>query len=82
MEHNGKTVITREYPEVCTKGKERYYPINNETNNNLYAKYKELSEKDKKIKFAGRLGEYKYYDMDEIIEKALKLVYEELSDEK
>ena len=67
-----KTVITREYPSEWKEGDEPYYPVNNERNNELYLKYKELADKEKKVIFGGRLGEYKYYDMDEIIEKVLK----------
>lgn len=73
-----KTVITREYPDEWNKEKEPYYPINNEKNNNLYEKYKELAEKDDKVIFGGRLGQYKYYDMDKVIGSALELVNIEL----
>lgn len=73
-----KTVITREYPDSWKKEKEAYYPINNEKNNFLYAKYKELSEKDTNIIFGGRLGQYKYYDMHKVIEEALRCVHEEV----
>lgn len=72
-----KTVITREYPDNWVKGKEPYYPINNEKNNTLYEKYKELAEKEQNIIFGGRLGQYKYYDMHKIIEEALKCVKNE-----
>ena len=51
-----------------------YYPMNDEKNNNLYAKYKELASKEDKVVFGGRLGEYKYYDMDKTIRSALDLV--------
>ena len=61
-----KTVITKEFPEEWEKGEEPYYPINNEKNNSLYNKYRELSENQNKIIFGGRLGEYKYYDMDKL----------------
>lgn len=67
-----KTVITREYPSEWKEGDEPYYPINDERNNELYLKYKELADKEEKVIFGGRLGEYKYYDMDKIIEKVLK----------
>lgn len=73
-----KTIITREYPDSWTKEKEPYYPINNEKNNKLYSKYKELADKDEKVIFGGRLGEYKYYDMDKVIERALDCVKQEL----
>ena len=74
-----KTVISREYSDKWTLGKEPYYPINNEKNNKLYEKYKLLSEKDKSVIFGGRLGEYKYYDMHKVIEEALKCVRRELN---
>ena len=73
-----KTVITREYPESWDKKKEAYYPINNDKNNNLYEKYSELSKQDNKIIFGGRLGKYKYYDMDKVIEEALNTIKNEL----
>lgn len=69
-----KTVVTREYPDTWTKEKEAYYPINNDRNNDLYNQYKELAEKDEKVIFGGRLGQYKYYDMDKVIAEALKCV--------
>ena len=67
-----KTVITKEYPSEWKEGDEPYYPVNNKRNNELYLKYKKLAAREKKVIFGGRLGEYKYYDMDEIIEKVLK----------
>ena len=73
-----KTIITREYPDKWSQEKEPYYPINNEKNNNLYEKYKECASQDKNIIFGGRLGQYKYYDMDKVIESALQTVKEEL----
>lgn len=75
--NQNKTIITREYPKEWKKGYEPYYPINNEKNNNIYEKYKKLSEKDINVIFGGRLGTYKYYDMDKIIEEALKVVEDE-----
>lgn len=72
----GKTIISREYSDKWDSSKEPYYPINNEKNNELYKKYKELADKDSKVIFGGRLGQYKYYDMDKVIEEALKLVRE------
>ena len=72
-----KTVITREYPAIWEKGKEPYYPINNEKNNSIYSKYKELAEKETNIIFGGRLAEYKYYDMHNVIEKALECIEKE-----
>jgi UDP-galactopyranose mutase len=67
-----KTVITREYPDSWEKGKERYYPVNDEVNNLKYVLYKKMAEKisDKYI-FGGRLSEYKYYDMHQVIGSAL-----------
>ena len=66
-----KTVITREYPSEWKEGDEPYYPVNNERNNELYLKYKELAAKEENVIFGGRLGEYKYYDMDKIIGRIL-----------
>ena len=73
-----KTVITKEYPTTWNKGDEPYYPINNDENNEIYAKYKELADKEDKVIFGGRLGQYKYYDMHHVIEQALNCVKEEL----
>lgn len=66
-----KTVISREYSSEWKPGDEPYYPVNDEKNSMLYAKYKELAEKEEKVIFGGRLGEYKYYDMDRVIAAAL-----------
>lgn len=66
-----KTVITKEYPSEWKEGDEPYYPVNDEKNNELYEKYRELAEKETNVIFGGRLGEYKYYDMDKVIEKVL-----------
>ena len=66
-----KTVISREYSSEWRKGDEPYYPVNDEKNSILYLKYKELADKEKNAIFGGRLGEYKYYDMDQVIESAL-----------
>ena len=76
-----KTVITREYPVKWRKGDEPYYPINNERNNALYKKYKELADREEKVIFGGRLADYKYYDMHHVVEQALKKVEEEISSE-
>lgn len=73
-----KTIITKEYPINFEKGLEPYYPINDQINNKIYNKYLELAKKEKNIIFGGRLGEYKYYDMDGIIEKALNLSQNEI----
>lgn len=68
-----KTIITREYPKTWTKGEEAYYPVNDDKNSELYAKYKDLADKEEKIIFGGRLGMYKYMNMDEVIKEALNL---------
>ncbi len=67
-----KTVISREYSSEWKLGDEPYYPVNDEKNSALYAKYKELADKEEKVFFGGRLGEYKYYDMDQVIAAALE----------
>jgi UDP-galactopyranose mutase len=72
-----KTVITKEYPKEWKKGDEPYYPINNERNNELYRKYKELADLEENVIFGGRLANYKYYDMHQVIASALKKVEEE-----
>lgn len=74
-----KTVISREYPAEWKVGEEPYYPINNEENQALYAKYRELAEKEPKVVFGGRLGEYKYYDMDKVIASALSFCEKEMA---
>ena len=66
-----KTVISREYSAEWKPGDEPYYPVNDEKNGKLYAKYKALAESEPNILFGGRLGEYKYYDMDQVIRAAL-----------
>lgn len=66
-----RTVISREFSSAWKPGDEPYYPVNDEKNGALYAKYKELAEKEEKVIFGGRLGEYKYYDMDQVIASAL-----------
>ncbi|WP_195964910.1 UDP-galactopyranose mutase [Clostridium cuniculi] len=75
-----KTVITREYPAMWNKGEEPYYPINNDRNNNIYAKYKDLADKESNVIFGGRLAQYKYYDMHNVIEQALNIVKKELKE--
>lgn len=72
------TWISREYPAVWEPGKEPYYPINDEKNMKLYEKYKELAEQEENVIFGGRLGEYRYYDMDKTIAAALEAVDREL----
>lgn len=66
-----KTVVTYEYPDDWTEEKEAYYVINDDKNNNLKAKYQELANKEENIIFGGRLAEYKYYDMDDVIRSAM-----------
>ena len=72
------TVITREYPVEWKRGDEPYYPVNDERNNALYEKYRVLAEKEEGVLFGGRLGQYRYYDMDKVIGAALKMAEEEL----
>jgi len=73
-----KTVISREYSSEWKLGDEPYYPVNDEKNGELYAKYKALADEEKQVIFGGRLGEYKYYDMDKVIESALSLCKKQL----
>ena len=72
-----KTVISKEYSMEWEPGIEPYYPVNDEVNTSLYEKYKKLTEENKNIIFGGRLGNYKYYDMDKVIEVALEAVSKE-----
>jgi UDP-galactopyranose mutase len=65
------TIISKEYPEEWKPGIEPYYPINDEKNNALYARYRELADREKDVIFGGRLGTYKYYNMDQVIATAL-----------
>ena len=73
-----KTVISREYSSEWKPGDEPYYPVNDEKNGELYKKYKELADKEGNVIFGGRLGEYKYYDMDAVIASVLEKCEEEL----
>ena len=73
-----KTVISREYSSEWKPGIEPYYPINDDRNNELSDRYRELAKKEAQVIFGGRLGNYKYYDMDKVIEEALKTAEEEL----
>ena len=73
-----KTVISREYSSEWKPGDEPYYPVNDEKNGKLYAEYKALAEKEENVIFGGRLGEYKYYDMDQVIAAALEMAEREL----
>ncbi|EHY8314899.1 UDP-galactopyranose mutase, partial [Escherichia coli] len=68
------TVITREYPCEWKKGDEPYYPVNDDLNMELFKKYKQLANSENNIIFGGRLGEYKYYDMHQVIKSALNLM--------
>lgn len=70
------TIITKEYPSAWKVGDEAYYPVNDNKNSELFIKYKQLAEKEENVIFGGRLGQYKYFDMDKIIDEALKLVEE------
>ena len=67
-----KTVISKEYPGEWQKGEEPYYPVKEEKNNAVYEAYKKLAEKERHVVFGGRLGEYRYYDMDKVIGRALE----------
>ena len=73
-----KTVISREYSSEWKPGDEPYYPVNDEKNGKLYAEYRELAAQEENTIFGGRLGEYKYYDMDQVIAAALELAAQEL----
>lgn len=73
-----KTIISKEYSSEWKPGDEPYYPVNDERNSKLYAEYKALSLNEDKVIFGGRLGEYKYYDMDAVIDSALKMTKEVL----
>lgn len=75
-----KTIISKEYSTEWTEGMEPYYPVNNKRNNYLYQQYKELTNKEKNVIFGGRLAEYKYYDMDDIIEKSINDIKNEFHD--
>lgn len=68
-----KTVISREYSSEWKPGDEPYYPVNDKKNSDLYQEYRKLADQENKVLFGGRLGEYKYYDMDKVIEEALKI---------
>ena len=69
-----KTVISKEYSTTWVKGMEPYYPVNNDKNAELFEKYQSLAKAETKVVFGGRLGEYKYYDMDKVIRSALDKV--------
>ena len=74
-----KTVITREYPAAWEKGKEPYYPVNDPKNSELFDKYERRALEEKNVIFGGRLGMYRYMDMDQVIEEALSLAETELT---
>lgn len=73
------TYITKEYPQEWQPGKEAYYPVNDGKNQRLYEEYRKLAQKEDKVIFGGRLGEYKYYDMDKVVASALALAEKELA---
>ena len=75
-----KTVISKEYSSEWKPGIEPYYPVNNDKNNKLYEEYKKLADETPNVIFGGRLGHYKYYDMDKVIDVALAAVKEEFGD--
>jgi len=75
-----KTIISREYSSEWHPGDEPYYPVNDEKNSTLYAAYRALAEKEPKVLFGGRLGQYKYYDMDAVIAAALKRSRQEMGE--
>lgn len=77
-----KTVISREYSSAWEPGEEPYYPVNDDKNGALYAQYRALAQKEEKVVFGGRLGEYRYYDMDQVIASALQAAAIELQGEK
>ena len=73
-----KTVITKEYPLLNAKGLEPYYPVNDENNMAIFKLYQQLAMKEENVIFGGRLAEYKYYDMHQVIGAALHLAKQEL----
>jgi UDP-galactopyranose mutase len=70
-----KSVLSYEYPATWERGDEPFYPVNNQQNNALYERYAELAEREDNVIFGGRLGRYKYLDMDKVIEQALELAW-------
>ncbi|WP_273213753.1 UDP-galactopyranose mutase [Helicobacter rodentium] len=74
-----KTIISKEYPQNWDKDKEPYYPINDAKNQALFAKYQELAKEKQNLLFGGRLGEYRYYDMQDVVKSALELVKREFN---
>ena len=73
------TVITKEFPSEFSEGDEPYYPVNDEANTAVFKRYRELSKKEEKVSFGGRLAEYRYYDMHQVIASALKFAKDELA---
>ena len=73
-----KTIVTYEYPADYKEGMEKYYTVNDDKNNKLAEKYRKLAEKEKNVVFGGRLAEYKYYDMDDVIKAAFDLIEKEI----
>lgn len=73
-----KTVISKEYPSEWHKGEEPYYPVNDEKNTAIYGTYQKLAAEEKKVIFGGRLGEYRYYDMDKVVGRALEMAGREI----
>lgn len=71
VRRNPVTVLTREYPAAYVPGGEAYYPVNDERNDRLYARYKALAERETDVVFGGRLAEYRYYDMDRTMRSAM-----------
>ena len=76
----GFTIITKEYPQNWDRSKEAYYPVNDERNSALFKKYHKEATKVKQVIFGGRLGNYQYYDMDQVFNAALKAVYKEFGE--
>ena len=80
--HQNHTVISKEYPQAWSKGLEPYYPVNNAENQALYDKYRELADHDPQVIFGGRLGQYKYLDMDDTVRSALDCARKEMQKQK
>ena len=79
IQNLNKTIITYEYPDDWNEQKEPYYVVNDDKNNQLAEEYRSLAKKEKKVIFGGRLAEYKYYDMDDVIKAAFESVSKELN---
>ncbi|MBQ4271780.1 MAG: UDP-galactopyranose mutase, partial [Clostridiales bacterium] len=74
-----KTVISKEYSKTWEKGDEPYYPVNDDKNSELYEKYRALADETENVIFGGRLGEYKYYDMDVVVKRALEVSWRRIN---